>query len=194
MATGIDQERVFAAIAVKGEAQERLAAWSLWMQQHYTFRKWTAAADFHITLQFYGDVDRARLPELSQTLAAAVAAHSPFQLQLGDAGYFGLPERPRVWWIDPEGDRSALSALQQDIVHACEAIGYKAENRPYHPHITVARKYAGTEPFQAPAMEELQRQTAAWQVDQIALYCTRMGQIPMYELAGCFPLTGDDLL
>ncbi|MFD1885935.1 RNA 2',3'-cyclic phosphodiesterase [Paenibacillus wenxiniae] len=194
MATGMDQERVFAAIAVKGEAQERLAAWSHLMQQQYAFRKWTAAADFHITLQFYGDVDRAKLPELSHTLAATVAGHSPFKLQLGRPAYFGLPERPRVWWIDPEGDRSALNALQHDIVHACEAIGYKAEQRPYHPHITIARKYAGSEPFEALATEDIHLDGIAWQVEEVVLYCTRMGQIPMYELAGCFPLTKDRLL
>ncbi len=194
MATGMDQERVFAAIAVKGEAQQRLAAWSHSMQQQYAFRKWTATADFHITLQFYGDVNRAALPELSQTLAATVAAHSPFDLQLGSSGYFGLPERPRVWWIDPEGDRSALCALQQDIVHACEALGFKAENRPYHPHITVARKYAGTEPFAASLAEDIKLDKMVWQVEDVVLYCTRMGQIPMYELAGCFPLTGAVLL
>ncbi len=48
-------------------------------------------------------------------------------------------------WIDPVGDRSALATLQQDIVDASESLGYKAEARPYHPHITVARKYAGDE-------------------------------------------------
>ncbi|WP_322923176.1 RNA 2',3'-cyclic phosphodiesterase [Paenibacillus campi] len=194
MATGSEQERVFAAIAVKGAAQQCLAAWSAQMQQHYAFRKWTDSADLHITLQFYGDVDRAYLPELSQTLTAAVSAHTPFTLELGAIGSFGLPARPRVLWIDPAGDRHALMSLQSDIVRACAAIGYQAEQRPYHPHITIARKYADTEPIKPLVFDEIEWQHPNWCVQSVVLYCTRVGSIPMYEAAGHFPLIGDGIL
>ncbi len=196
MGTGVDQERVFAAIAVKGNAQAALAAWSARIQQQYSFRKWTSEADYHITLQFYGDVDRTRLPELSKMLAAVASTQSPFALRLGEAGYFGLPERPRVLWIDPAGERSALASLQRDIVDASKMLGYQTEARAYHPHITVARKYAGNENMELHSLPTCGNELSEvdWNVEHIALYCTRMGQIPMYELAGCFPLTGDRLL
>ncbi|WP_411345520.1 RNA 2',3'-cyclic phosphodiesterase [Paenibacillus sp. WLX1005] len=181
------QERVFAAIPLTGEAQRVLAEWSREMQTRYPFRKWTWHEDLHITLQFFGDVDIAQLPKLHEALAAATQQVEPFMLKLGKPDTFGVPERPRVWWIQMQGALDTLRQLQQHVQQECEHLGFKPEQRAYTPHITIARKYADSTPF-VPLPSAQYPSSAQWVADEIVLYHTRLGQIPMYEPAMRFPL------
>lgn len=181
------QERVFAAIPLTGEAQRMLAEWSQEMQTRIPFRKWTSHEDLHITLQFFGDVEIAQLPQLHEALATAGKQIQPFTLKLGMPDIFGVPERPRVWWIQPEGELEPLKLLQQHVQHACEPLGFKPEQRPYAPHITIARKYADSHPFVPPSTDTFPP-SSEWRVDEMVLYHTRLGQLPMYEQATRFPL------
>lgn len=188
MATGPDQERVFAAIRLQGDALQELGKWSHAMQAHYAFRKWTYVDDLHITLQFYGDVDRTSLPQLHQVLQHAAEQTHPFTLELGTADHFGLSERPRVWWIALAGELEPLYELQRNIQQHAESLGYAADTRPYHPHITVARKYVGGQLFRAPDFTDMPA-AKSWNVNEIVLYRTRLGQQPMYDPSAVFSFT-----
>ncbi|WP_017812845.1 RNA 2',3'-cyclic phosphodiesterase [Paenibacillus shenyangensis] len=189
MGTQPGQERVFAAVPIKGEASQTLAAWSRMVQEHYLFRRWTYAEDMHITLQFFGDVDVEQLPQLCTALQKTAAESQPFQLQLGPVGIFGNPLAPRVLWIGPEGDTDSLHHLQSGVQQACIPLGFVPEQRPYYPHLTVARKYNGNEPF-ADLSTDLYPSPDCWLVEEFVLYRTRLGHQPMYEVAGQFPLLG----
>ncbi|ANF95993.1 RNA 2',3'-cyclic phosphodiesterase [Paenibacillus bovis] len=189
MGTQPGQERVFAAVPIKGEAAITLSAWSRAAQEQYAFRRWTYAGDLHITLQFFGDVDVEQLPELCTALQKAAAGIAPFQLQLGLAGIFGNPLAPRVLWIGPEGDTDSLHHLQSEVQQACLPLGFVPEQRPYHPHLTVARKYHGSTPFSEINADHYPSPDH-WRVEEFVLYRTRLGQQPMYEVAGQFPLLG----
>ncbi|WP_458119770.1 RNA 2',3'-cyclic phosphodiesterase [Paenibacillus sp. Z6-24] len=189
MGTQPGQERVFAALQIKGEAARTLAAWSRQAQERYSFRRWTYVEDLHITLQFFGDVDVDRLPQLSAALQQAAAVVRPFQLQLGGAGVFGNPSAPRVLWIEPQGDTDSLYRLQTEVQQICIPLGFAPEQRPYHPHLTVARKYNGSQLF-AELTPEDHPSPDSWLVDEMVLYRTHLGQQPMYDIAGAFSLSG----
>ncbi|HET7037106.1 MAG TPA: RNA 2',3'-cyclic phosphodiesterase [Thermomicrobiaceae bacterium] len=101
--------------------------------------KWVNPAGVHVTLKFYGNVAVGRLDELGAALSAAVAGRAPFALRVDGPGVFPSPRRPRVIWLGLEGELDALSSLARDVERVSAPLGFAPEERPFRPHITVAR-------------------------------------------------------
>ncbi len=100
--------------------------------------RWTAIPSIHLTLKFLGEMDPAVLPELKGALRA-LSASDPFTLRLEGMGAFPTLQRPRVIWCGIEGDRPALSLLQENVEMACVNAGFEKEDRPFQPHLTLGR-------------------------------------------------------
>lgn len=100
--------------------------------------RWTSAEKLHLTIKFLG----ARAPALVEALAGALDAvglrHAPIELRIGGIGAFPNAWRARIVWIGIEAT-APLVALQHDLDDACGAIGIAREDRPFHPHVTLAR-------------------------------------------------------
>ena len=96
--------------------------------------RWTDSESWHITLQFLGNATPEQFACLNARLSAIRAA--PVHVRLGQLGGF---DRAGVFFADvvvtPE-----LAALQQKVVGATGGCGFVAETRPFHPHITLARR------------------------------------------------------
>lgn len=101
--------------------------------------KWVPPDGAHLTLAFLGGVEAARAPAIGAALVQAAAARGPFVLGVGGAGTFGKPAYPRVLWLGVTGEVRALGALQRAVVAALAPLGFPAEERPFHPHLTLAR-------------------------------------------------------
>jgi len=72
------------------------------------------------------------------------AKHAPFSLSLASAGTFGTRRAPSVLWLGVEGAVEALAALQRDTAHALlfpdlKGVTADERERPYSPHVTLAR-------------------------------------------------------
>ncbi|WIM41368.1 RNA 2',3'-cyclic phosphodiesterase [Paenibacillus sp. PK4536] len=187
MGTQLGQERIFVALRVGQEASESLSHWSASIRETYHFRKWTHPQDLHITIQFLGDVWEEEIETIKHALYQVAKQNHSFALQLGSLDTFGLIEAPKVWWVQPEGDLQSLDHLQSEIGHTCTALGYSPEDRPYRPHITIARKYKGEIPF--PELEHsFELPSLSWQVTEIVLCKIRVGSHPTYENLATFPL------
>ena len=87
----------------------------------------------HVTLSFLGQVHEARLDVIQQALATIRAPHMKLALD-----GFGTFERAGVLYADVK-PAPALLALAEDVVSAMQACGFPREDRPYSPHITLAR-------------------------------------------------------
>jgi 2'-5' RNA ligase len=96
--------------------------------------RWSALESWHITLQFLGSS--------SQQQHECVAAHlrelhhPPVQIQLGALGTF---DRAGVLFVDVRVTPQLL-VLQKAVTAATAPCGFSPEDRPYHPHITLARR------------------------------------------------------
>jgi 2'-5' RNA ligase len=101
--------------------------------------RWTRPEGVHLTLKFLGETTAGRLPEVKGAVAAAVAGRRAFQLALGRPGTFGSRGRPRVVWVDLEGEVEAVRGLQAAVEAALVAAGFAAEERGFSPHLTLAR-------------------------------------------------------
>ncbi|MBM7563082.1 RNA 2',3'-cyclic phosphodiesterase [Paenibacillus sacheonensis] len=188
-------DRLFIALPLPDGIKRAIGAWSTRIREELPFRKWTNEADLHITLQFLGDTNPILLPELKAALTAAAGsmAIQPFGLSLRGMGIFGRTEQPRVLWAGIEGALEQLHRLQRLILEATAPLGFRAEERPYSPHLTIARTYVGKEGFRLPELirtdePSIHTSPFQWSADEIVLYRTHMHQQPMYEAVARFRL------
>jgi 2'-5' RNA ligase len=179
-------QRLFIAIPVPEPISKKLEEWTLDHKEKLSFRKWTHPRDYHITLQFLGDTTAAQRDALQAALREVKA--KSLSLALNGAGTFGLAKSPRVLWAAVAGDLEGLNNLHAEVIKATRTAGFEPEDRPYSPHITLARGFAG-------GMDMSKESTASapssfdWKADRFVLMRTHMHASPMYEVIGEFPLS-----
>lgn len=94
--------------------------------------RWSAPESWHITLQFLGHAG----PELEALKTQLCEVQSAaFSVRLGGLDFF---DRAGALVVEVLLSRE-LASLQQKVIVATARCGFRAENRPYHPHITLAR-------------------------------------------------------
>lgn len=98
--------------------------------------RWVPPSQLHLTLAFLGDVPGERLAGLTGRLAAIKA--SSFRLRLGGLGCFPHRRNPRVLWVGVEPE-PLLVSLAQRVRDGLAECGIALEERPFAPHITLAR-------------------------------------------------------
>ena len=97
----------------------------------------------HMTLHFLGEVERELIPDLSDALAVPF---SPFELTLGRA--LRWPHGIAV--LEPLTVPSPLLHLHARLGKALAGMGMSLDQRPYRPHVTLARRAGDvTAPAQA---------------------------------------------
>ena len=112
----------------------------------------------HLTLAFLGELDDDTLAAVI-ALAGEVARHTaPFELALAGLGVFGPPTALRVIWAGVGGETRSLLALQRRLAAALEAEGFPREQRPFSPHLTLARL---KRPLDAAARQRLDKLLAS---------------------------------
>jgi RNA 2',3'-cyclic 3'-phosphodiesterase len=99
--------------------------------------RWVRPEGIHITLKFLGAVEPHRVDAIGDPLASAI---NPFELRLSvdRLGGFG-GARLRVIWAGLAGDKEQLASLAGRVDVALQPLGFASENRPFAPHITLAR-------------------------------------------------------
>ncbi|MBG9793190.1 2'-5' RNA ligase [Paenibacillus dendritiformis] len=191
MADNDNKMRLFIGVPLGESASAALDNWTKQARREWTFSRWVHPADYHITLQFLGDTPESKLAPLLEGLKRTAARSAPFRLCLGGCGAFGLPESPRVLWAAVAGDIDRLHELHHQVLETTSPLGFMPESRPYRPHITIARKYKGTAPWDPGMLEEDKSGAAAeWTADRFCLFRTHMQSTPMYERLGEFRLSG----
>jgi 2'-5' RNA ligase len=181
----MSKERLFLAVALGTEQRAGIERNKELLQQRLPFQKWVHADDLHVTLKFLGDTEADIASKLKSAMTAAAAGHSPLTLALNGFGVFGRPSAPSILWLGLGGETPELAKLQAQVEDAVKPLGFAPEDRPYRPHITIARRYNGTAPFSqdllteaAAAMDPIPQQ---WSVDRFVLYKSHLSRKPMYE-------------
>ena len=99
--------------------------------------RWSKVENLHITTKFIGAWPEEKLEEMRAALRP-VAACAPFEIEMRGLGWFPNPHQPRIFWIGIRGGE-ALHALAAATEAASAGLGIASEDRPYRPHLTLAR-------------------------------------------------------
>jgi 2'-5' RNA ligase len=128
--------RLFFAVELPGDLRSALGR----LQTGGDDYRWVDPALLHVTLAFLGEQPAEAVPVLEQVGARAATASHSSTLRLGEPGSFGPRNAPRVLWIGLAGDLPALLGLRSRLSNDLRAAGFALEDRPFRPHITLARR------------------------------------------------------
>lgn len=126
--------RLFVGIALANETQKSLESWMSGLRSAFPHLRWSAPEQWHVTLQFLGEVDEARYVCVVEQLRRVNA--QPVDLHFTQPGFF---ERAGVFHIAVQTTAS-LIALHDQTEEMLMTCGFEPEARAYAPHITLARR------------------------------------------------------
>jgi RNA 2',3'-cyclic 3'-phosphodiesterase len=125
--------RLFIGIPLAASVIEQLEKVSMRHRVEKDGLRWSTPESWHITLQFLGSTSDIQYECVVARLRALHSA--PVPIELDELGFF---DRAGIFFagvaLTPE-----LLALQRQVTAATLPCGFTPEERPYHPHITLAR-------------------------------------------------------
>jgi RNA 2',3'-cyclic 3'-phosphodiesterase len=98
---------------------------------------WSPVENLHITSKFVGPWPEERLAELESALKTANVP-TAFPVTVSGFGYFPNPHHPKAFFAGVEAS-AEVGTLARQIDEALAPLGVKREERPYTPHLTLAR-------------------------------------------------------
>ena len=171
--------RLFVAVELDDEVLRALAELQDELRRNGLQRlRWVRSEGIHLTLKFLGDTPEEMAPRIGEAIGAAVTGQRSHRLSLGRIGTFG-GKRPRVLWVDLEGDIEALASLQEAVENALSELGFERERRAFNPHLTLARVRPETssemsEPIDS-ALKSVRAASAEIAVREVSLIRSTLG-------------------
>ena len=141
---------------------------------------WTREESWHVTLKVLGEVEPARAREYAAAISPSVLDALAGELPPGGPVMFPALGPARVLGIgfaaSPALD--SVTALARAAEQAARTLGLPAEDREFHPHVTLARL---RRPWPRADVELYREQAArwtfpAWQARSAVLYESRLGR------------------
>ena len=130
-------DRLFFALWPDDELRQDLAGCAQGLLGDYPCRV-QRPDQWHITLEFIGNVADERLPSLhAAALDARWSLAEPVALRLDRLEHW---PRPEVLCVTATRTPPELSALVESLRAALASHGFEPERRPFRPHLTLARK------------------------------------------------------
>jgi RNA 2',3'-cyclic 3'-phosphodiesterase len=133
------------------------------------------AANIHLTLAFLGELEPARVAAARDVADGARGA--AFSIRLDTLGAF---RRAGVAWITDASPDARLLALQGTLDARLRQAGFALEERPFNPHVTLARRTQSV--LAREAVDPI-----GWRVTEFALVRSDPGS-GRYLILGSWPL------
>jgi len=93
----------------------------------------------HLTLKFLGDVAEDTLGRVKQALQPLSERHEPFEVSTSGFGTFPSEKKARILWAGIGEGSESVRAVAQSVEDLLQPAGFAREQRPYMPHLTLAR-------------------------------------------------------
>jgi 2'-5' RNA ligase len=166
--------RLFVALEIPAEVRDGLAALIREFRALAPRLKWVRAENLHLTLKFIGETERARLDAIRAALAK-VRSSQAVELAVQGLGFFPDEQRSRVLWAGVRAP-DHLAQLAAGVEAALGPVGFTREQRPFAPHLTLARLEDAQlpKPFREAIRREAARAFGAWQAAQFRLIESRL--------------------
>jgi len=167
--------RLFVALPVPRAAQQAIGDLIKTFAVPESPVRWVREEGLHLTLKFFGEVEEARVPEISTALGRTTTGMSQLPVTANEVNGFPALDRARVVWIGLEAP-PALELLAHRVEQECEALGFPGEARVFHPHITLGRVKDGArlDRFSARRLSTL-RPSIPFVLDSMVLFASKLG-------------------
>ncbi len=142
--------RLFVALEIPSVVRENLAALLKSLRAVSPQTRWVHPENLHVTLKFIGEVQEPKLAAIRSALAG-VCSDQPVTFDFRGLGFFPNDKHPRVFWAGIEASPNLIT-LAADIDKAMGTLGVPRGQRPFSPHLTLAR-------FEPPRLPEKLRAT-----------------------------------
>lgn len=127
--------RVFAAVPLAPDARLSLSAQ---LESLEIPGKVAPPGNWHVTIRFLGTIDEPTYDRFLAELATSDLPR-PFPVRLSGIGGFPNRRKATVVWVGVVAGGSHLARINDLAEEACLSAGLGEEDRPFHPHVTLAR-------------------------------------------------------
>ena len=131
--------RSFIAIDLWEQTRRQIEAFIQELRKSDAQVGWVRVEGIHLTLKFLGNVSPGSIEEIKSELARVASQTGPIRIEPAGCGAFPAIKSPRVIWIGLRGQIGPLSELARQVETALVPLGFKPEDRPFKPHLTVGR-------------------------------------------------------
>ena len=181
-------QHYFIGFKIPEQEAERLekvrSTWSL----QSTHKAIPHASDLHITLLYLGPVEDVLLQKLSDRLTDLQEICSSFKLTIKNISSFGNPRNPRVIFASIE-EEAKLKLLQKNVKTIAESLDFKVDQKPFVPHITLAKKWIGKQEIN---MAEMKVEQSDFIINQFSIYSIHPQKVPSYQAVKTVDLKGKE--
>ena len=134
--------------------------------------RWTPASNLHLTVRFIGSAQLSTVEGIADRLS--VRHPSGFELALGNVGTFKRGRLVRVVWLQLRSGADAARELAAEVEEECVRAGFAPENRPFQPHLTLAR----ARPREGSPLPTLvaEPDLSPWRAEELVLYRSHLGR------------------
>jgi 2'-5' RNA ligase len=179
--------RLFVAIPVPEETTRELASAVERMRKRPGAEelRWSPPESWHVTLQFLGNAGAEEYACLVERLR--VVRVRPAKIVAENVGAFG---RAGILHVGVKATPE-LVALEKRVTATTKGCGFAREDRPYMPHITLARRRGRRGRDGILSAAERNRELVAFAgftADEFAIYESFLGGAARYEIRERFPL------
>ena len=99
---------------------------------------WVRTENLHLTVRFIGQVNLTDSEKMVKAFERPLRT-ALFDLTIEGTGTFPPKRPPRVIWAGIAGGLDALHAVEQEVRARLKAVATAADDRDYHPHLTLGR-------------------------------------------------------
>jgi 2'-5' RNA ligase len=132
--------RAFIAFEVPMDIKEYLMALSGQMAARVPGVKWVRKEGIHITMKFFGEIDKKEVPAMYEALSCIAGKYPAFEADIVAIDAFPDKLRARVIIVRLEKGIDNLKSIFNDIESTLHGLGIEKESRPFTPHLTLGRR------------------------------------------------------
>jgi len=133
--------RLFVALDLDNAIRERIVRFIEGVQPFAPEARWVKPESMHVTLKFIGEQPDDAVDSLKQALQQISAG--TIKIDFRGHGFFPNPKSARVFWVRMQSGPE-LGALAAAVDQALFPLGIPKEDRPFSPHLTLARSAGGS--------------------------------------------------
>jgi 2'-5' RNA ligase len=133
--------RVFVGIDLDPEIRVKIARFVEGVRGFAPDARWVRPESLHVTLKFIGEEQPERVEAMTERLRQVQGA--AVEIRCAGHGFFPTAKSPHVFWIGIQASPQ-LAELAGCIDMAMVELGIPREDRPFSPHLTLARAGGGS--------------------------------------------------